>query len=153
MVGDMAQLTIGQLARKVGVNIQTVRYYERVHLLGPSARKPSGYRVYSYEEERRLRFIKNAQVLGFTLREIAELLALRVASTTRCRDVLHRAQTKLMQVESKLGDLQALAYSLKSLIRACKVGQSTGPCPILMSLEKETRSGITKGARKDDNRA
>ena len=82
-----AQLTIGQLARIVGVNVQTVRYYERLNLLAPSARRPSGYRLYSHEEERRLRFIKNAQALGFTLREIAELLALRVGSTARCGDV------------------------------------------------------------------
>lgn len=79
--------TIGQLAKAVGVNIQTVRYYERLRLLGPSARRPSGYRIYGGDEERRLRFIKNAQALGFTLQEIAELLKLSVTSTARCDDV------------------------------------------------------------------
>ena len=64
--------TIGQLAKAVGVNIQTVRYYERLRLLGPSARRPSGYRIYGEDEERRLRFIKSAQALGLTLQEIAE---------------------------------------------------------------------------------
>lgn len=143
-----AQLTIGQLARKVGVNVQTVRYYERLNLLNPLTRKPSGYRLYSHEEERRLRFIKNAQALGFTLREIAELLALRVPSTARCGEVQNRAWTKLVQVESKLDDLQALARALTSLIRACRVGQPTGRCPILMSLEDETQAGAKKGVAK-----
>ena len=142
------QLTIGQLARIVGVNVQTVRYYERLSLLRPSARRPSGYRLYSHEEERRLRFIKNAQALGFTLREIAELLALRVASTARCGEVQEKARAKLVQVESKIDDLQALARALKSLIRACSVGRPTGHCPILMSLEEETRAGAKKGAAK-----
>lgn len=144
-----AQLTIGQLARIVGVNVQTVRYYERLNLLGPLARKPSGYRLYSHEEERRLRFIKNAQALGFTLREIGELLALRVASTARCGDVLKKAQAKLAQVKSKVDDLQTLTHALKILIRACRVGQPTGHCPILLSLEKEPKPGAKKGAPKE----
>ncbi|MBA5869312.1 MAG: MerR family DNA-binding protein [Nitrospira sp. CR2.1] len=143
-----AQLTIGQLARKVRVNVQTVRYYERLNLLNPLTRKPSGYRLYSHEEERRLRFIKNAQALGFTLREIAELLALRVASTARCGEVLEKARAKLLQVESKVDDLQALARALNSLIRACRVGRPTGHCPILMSLEDETQAGTKKGVAK-----
>jgi len=143
-----AQLTIGQLARIVGVNVQTVRYYERLNLLAPSARRPSGYRLYGHEEERRLRFIKNAQALGFTLREIAELLALRVGSTARCGDVQKKARAKLVQVASKIDDLQALARALNSLIRACRVGQPTGHCPILMSLEEETKADAKKGAAK-----
>ena len=143
-----AQLTIGQLARIVGVNIQTIRYYERVNLLAPSTRRPSGYRLYSHEEERRLRFIKNAQALGFTLREIAELLALRVGSTARCGEVQKKTRAKLVQVASKVDDLQALARALNRLIRACRVGQPTGRCPILMSLEEETKAGAKKGAAK-----
>ena len=142
------QLTIGQLARIVGVNIQTVRYYERLNLLAPSARRPSGYRLYSHEEERRLRFIKNAQALGFTLRKIAGLLALRVGSTARCGEVQKKTRAKLVQVASKVDDLQALARALNRLIRACRVGQPTGHCPILMSLEEETKAGVKKGAAK-----
>jgi MerR family mercuric resistance operon transcriptional regulator/MerR family gold-responsive transcriptional activator of gol and ges genes len=104
--------TIGQLAKSVGVNIQTVRYYERLRLLGPSARLPSGYRIYGEVEERRLRFVKNAQALGFTLQEIAELLKLSFTSTARCGDIQRRAQAKLTHVEAKVRDLQALARSL-----------------------------------------
>ena len=79
--------TTGQLAIAVGVNIQTVQYYERLRLLAPSARRPSGYRIYSVDEEWRLWFIRNAQALGFTLHEIEEFLDLRVSSKARCGDV------------------------------------------------------------------
>jgi len=143
-----AQLTIGQLARIAAVNVQTIRYYERLNLLDPSARRPSGYRLYGQEQERRLRFIKKAQALGFTLREIAELLTLRIASTACRGDVQKRAQVKLMQVESKVHDLRVLARALKKLIQTCEAGQSTDRCPILMSLEKETNADTkerTKG--------
>ena len=91
--------TIGQLAKAVGVNIQTVRYYERLRLLGPSARRPSGYWIYGEDEEWRLRFIRNAQALGLTLHEIEELLDLRVSSKDRCCDVQRKAEAKLRHVE------------------------------------------------------
>ena len=129
--------TIGQLAKAVGVNIQTVRYYERLRLLGPSARRPSGYRIYGEDEERRLRFIKNAQALGFTLQEIAELLNLRVSARARCGDVRRKAEAKLQCVEAKTKDLQTLARALRSLIRSCRAGQPLDRCRILHHLEKE----------------
>lgn len=145
---DMAaQLTIGKLARIIGVNVQTVRYYERLNLLNPSARRPSRYRLYGHEEERRLRFIKKAQTLGFTLREIAELLTLRIASTACRDDVQKRAQAKLVQVESKVQDLRVLARALKQLIQTCEAGQPTDRCPILMSLEKETNADTKEGKK------
>lgn len=125
----------------MGVNVQTVRYYERLNLLNPSARRPSRYRLYGHEEEQCLRFIKKAQGLGFTLREISELLTLRIASTTACQgDVQKRAQAKLVQVESKVQDLRVLARALKKLLQTCEAGQSTDRCPILMSLEEEAQS-------------
>src|SRR5712692_2592094 len=112
-----SELTIGKLAKQVGVNVQTVRYYERRKLLPPTSRMPSGYRLYGAEALRRLRFIRNAQALGFTLQEIAELLNLRVTSTARCGDVQRKAQTKLTQVEAKARDLRVLARALEGLIR------------------------------------
>jgi len=133
------RLTIGQLAKEVGVNIETVRYYERLQLLTPTARKPSGYRLYSDDVVRRLRFIKNAQALGFTLTEIAGLLNLRVDSAARCGDVQRRAQAKLAKVEAKLKDLEAMAGALRDLIRSCKTQQPTDRCPILKSLEANER--------------
>lgn len=133
------ELTIGRVAKAVGVNIQTIRYYERLSLLNPTARRPSGYRLYGDEEVRRLRFIKNAQALGFTLHEITELLNLRVRSSAQCSTIQRKAQAKLVQVERKVRDLQALARSLRSLIRDCQGGQPTDHCPILQSLEQNDR--------------
>ena len=132
-----SRLTIGTLAKAVGINVQTVRYYERRGLLTPIDRRSSGYRLYGVGEERRLRFIRNAQALGFTLNEIAELLNLRVRSTSRCGEVQRKAQAKLRQVERKVKDLQALARSLQRLIRNCRAGQPSDHCPILTSLEQE----------------
>lgn len=137
-------LTIGRLAKTVGVNIQTVRYYERLRLLAPTARMSSGYRLYGTAEVQRLRFIKNAQALGFTLQEIAGLLNLRVDSTARCGDVQRRAQEHLYTVEAKIQDLEAMARVLRNLIKACRAGQPTNRCPILKSLEIETR-GLDDG--------
>ena len=139
-------VTIGRLAKAVGVNVQTIRYYERRRLLSPTARTQSGYRVYGDEDVRRLRFIKNAQAIGFTLQEIAELLNLRVNSAARCGDVQRRAQAKLAQVEAKVHDLEALARALKDLIRDCRAGQPTDRCPILKSLEEKRR--FNEGNRK-----
>lgn len=140
-------LTIGQLAKRVGVNVETLRYYERLDLLSPFTRKLSGYRVYGPSELRRLRFIKNAQALGFTLQEIAEFLNLRVGSTAVCGDVKRKTQVKLRQVEKKIGDLQALARSLRKLIRSCEAEQITDHCPILESLEHQAER-TSKEARK-----
>jgi len=131
------ELTIGQLAKMASVNVQTVRYYERRNLLQPTDRKASGYRLYSDEALRRLRFIKNAQALGFTLREVTDLLNLRVSSVARCGTIQVKAQAKLRQVEAKTRDLLALSRALKSLIRTCRAGQPTDRCPILNRLDNE----------------
>lgn len=131
------ELKIGQLAKDVGVNIETIRYYERRNLLAPTSRLPSGYRLYNREAQRRLRFIKNAQALGFTLQEIEELLDLRVSSKARCGDVQRRAEAKLRCVDAKVRDLQSLATALRRLIRTCRAEQPTDRCPILTALEDE----------------
>lgn len=143
------ELTIGQLAKAVGVNIQTVRFYERLKLLVPTARRPSGYRLYGEEAQQRLRFIKNAQALGFTLQEIAELLDLQVSNMARCGDVQRKAQAKLVQVEAKIKDLRALDRALQGLIRACRAGQPTDRCPILKAMEtnRQKPAGSTKTRR------
>lgn len=135
------ELKIGQLAKQVGVNIETIRYYERRHLLAPTSRLPSGYRLYNHEAQQRLQFIKNAQTLGFTLQEIEELLDLQVSSKARCGDVQRKAEAKLKHVEAKVRDLRSLATALSRLIRTCRAGQPTDRCPILQSLEKNERKG------------
>jgi MerR family mercuric resistance operon transcriptional regulator/MerR family gold-responsive transcriptional activator of gol and ges genes len=133
----MPAMTIGALAKAVGVNVQTVRYYERRGLVVPMHRKDSGYRVYGGEALQRLRFIRNAQALGFTLREIAELLGLRVSSTARCGSVQVKALAKLDQVQHKVRELQKLARALRDLVESCQAGETTDHCPILNSLEHE----------------
>lgn len=142
--------TIGQLAKAGGVRVQTVRYYERRRLLLPASRLPSGYRLYGEEALKRLRFIKNAQALGFTLREIEGLLNLRVKSVNHCREVQTKASAKLATVEAKIRDLEALARALRTLIHACQAGQPTDHCPILASLESpmlESHGGQSNGGR------
>ena len=147
-------LLIGQLAKAAGVNVQTVRFYERRKLLQPTTRTPSGYRLYGPNENQRLRFIKNAQALGFTLHEIAELLNLRLNSRARCGDVLRQAQIKLTQVETKIRALQAMARSLERVMRACREGLPTDRCPIFQGLEQDENATASKpGAQAHRHRA
>lgn len=134
-----SEVTIGQLAKEAKVNVQTVRYYERLKMLAPTTRLASGYRLYGPIEAQRLRFIKNAQSLGFSLQEIAELLNLRVSAEARCGDVQRKAEKKMGQVKAKIGDLQSLARTLRNLIDHCHAGQPTDCCPILKTLEEERR--------------
>ena len=131
------QRTIGWLAKSAGVHVQTIRYYERQQLLSPGGRRSSGYRVYGHAAVARLRFIRNAKALGFTLREIGELLRLRVNGRARCGDVQRKAEAKLHGVEAKLTDLQALARALRGLIRMCQAGQPIDHCQILRQMERE----------------
>jgi len=129
-------LTIGRLAKLAEVNIETIRYYERRGLLPEPSRTDAGYRLYGEESVARLRFIKQAQALGFTLEEIGELLALRVDAATSCGEVRHRAERKVADVAEKLRSLQAIQRALMELIAACAQGGPEGECPFLMSLEK-----------------
>ena len=129
-------LTVSWLAKSAGVHIQTVRYYERCRLLKPAARSSAGYRLYGVNEVRQLRAIKNAQALGFTLREIGELLALRVNSRARCGDMQQKAEAKLQGVEAKIKDLHTLARALRGLIRTCRAGQPVECCQILHHMER-----------------
>lgn len=125
-------LTIGQLAQRAAVNIETIRYYQRVGLLLTPARPARGYRLYGEPVVARIRFIKRAQQLGFTLNEITELLAF---GETGCVAVRERAELKRRQIDAQLRHLQALRNSLDSLIEACKQRRD-GPCPLVESLSK-----------------
>ncbi|MHB1815913.1 MAG: MerR family DNA-binding protein [Steroidobacteraceae bacterium] len=131
----MDSLGIGALARKAGVRIDTVRYYERSGLLAPKSRLPSGYRRYGLGELARLRFIRRAQALGFSLREIRELLAL-----SKGRDVARvkrTAQAKLADVEARIAALQRVREGLATLIAACPGHGDAADCPILQALGGE----------------
>ena len=132
-------LTIGSLAKRTGVGIQTLRYYERRTLLSPPQRTAAGYRQYPESEVQRIEFIRRAQGLGFTLEEIGELLSLRVLPGGRCRGVEKAAQRTQRRVHERLEELTRLDQALSRLILACKEGRETDHCPILEALEtKET---------------
>jgi MerR family copper efflux transcriptional regulator len=131
----MEGLGIGQLAKRGGVGIDTVRYYERNGLLAPSTRLASGYRRYGDLELSRLRFIRRAQGLGFTLREIKELLAL--SAQRDVARVKRSAQTKLVDVKARIVALERVRDGLAKLIAACPGHGRAADCPILKALTDE----------------
>ncbi|WP_022834391.1 MerR family transcriptional regulator [Salisaeta longa] len=128
-------LTTGDVAAQADVNVQTVRYYERRGLLPEPPRSAGGFRQYDASYVTRIRFIKRAQELGFTLEEIQELLALRATPTADRADVRAAAEAKRHEVQAKIRDLQRIAETLDHLITACKGHGSTDDCPILHALE------------------
>ncbi|MBI4180043.1 heavy metal-responsive transcriptional regulator [bacterium] len=129
-------LKIGEVAKEAGVNVQTVRYYERREILIPAERMESGYRLYTPDAVRKLRFVKNAQRLGFTLSEMSALLKLRV-SNSKCGAVLKKAEEKLRQVEDKIAVLNALRRTLERLVSDCRCRRKTDPCPVLRTLDTQ----------------
>lgn len=128
-------MKIGELARLAGVSVQTVRYYERRGLLGEPERRPSGYREYGDATVDRLRFIRRAQELGFTLSEIDELLVLRLDPGTTAADVKARATEKIAEVDRRIRDLARIREALEHLAGRCRGGRGpTGDCPLLETL-------------------
>ena len=131
----MEHLTTGQLAQKAHVNVETIRYYERRRLLPEPPRRESGYRQYSQEDVTRIRFIRRAQELGFSLTEISELLDLRVNTTHTCQDVKRRTEIKIIDIEQKIDTLQQMKQALVKLAAICQGGESpTTECPILEAM-------------------
>ncbi|HET6913361.1 MAG TPA: heavy metal-responsive transcriptional regulator [Rhodanobacteraceae bacterium] len=126
-----SHLTIGAVARGAGVRIDTIRYYEREGLLPAPRRRDSGYRDYGRDTVDRLKFIRRAKSLGFTLDEIRELLALS-ADHERCvRGVKQRAEAKLAEIEQRIAEMQRMRRGLKKLIAECPGHGDPGTCPIL----------------------
>ncbi|MEJ5351729.1 MAG: heavy metal-responsive transcriptional regulator [Melioribacteraceae bacterium] len=132
----MAEYFVGQLAKKVGVNVETIRYYERLKLLPKPKRRESRYRVYDETDLKRLLFIKRAKELGFTLREIKELLELKISSKTKCGDVKHLTEHKLQDIDNRIKDLKKIRSVLVKLINQCINEEvSSDECPILETIE------------------
>ena len=128
-------LRIGDLARLAGVNSQTLRYYERRKLLPKPKRTEAGYRLYDDDAVRRIRFIKKAQVLGFSLEEILDLLTLRADPDTPCIEVRDRATTKIDEVADKIRELQRIKRALTNVAAQCTGRGPVSDCPILEVLE------------------
>lgn len=130
-------LNIGALAGAVGVGRETIRFYERRGLIPNPPRSAAGYRKYPADTVRRVRFIRRAQELGFTLAEISELLKLRVSDAATCGAVEANARAKLDQVQAKVADLNRIGAALQSLVARCELREETGECPILEELDHE----------------
>lgn len=137
----MGGLTIGKLAKDAGIGIETVRFYERQGLIAPPPRTKSNYRVYPREEVARLRFIKRAKALGFTLSEIKELLALSHDPHATRADIKKRTLAKIEDVGRKIRDLTRIKRALESLAAECDGRGSLEGCPILAALtDKDSKN-------------
>jgi MerR family transcriptional regulator, copper efflux regulator len=128
-------LTIGQVATAADVNVQTIRYYERRGMFAAARRTAAGYRQYADDAIPRLRFIKHAQDLGFSLKEIQELLSLRVRHGAACDTVERKTRDKIALVQERIRHLQRMKRTLEHLATACAARRSTDDCPILEALE------------------
>ena len=129
-------MTIGMLAKAVGVGVETIRYYQRLGLMPTPTRRYGSVRRYSFASVERLRFIKRAQQLGFTLEEVAHLL--RLEDGTNCNEARELAAHKLVAVEQKLADLHAMRDVLAALIAACNSKRGAKQsCPLIESLAKD----------------
>lgn len=128
-------MTISEVAEAAGVNVQTLRYYERRGILEEPPRTPAGYRQYAPETVSRIRFIKRAQELGFDLAEAHELLGLRVDGGAACGPVETRARQSLARIEAKIRQLDRIRAVLVDLVEACHDRRETEECPILAALE------------------
>lgn len=133
----MEIFSIGQVARRAGVGVETVRFYEREGLLEEPTRRASGYRQYSEEVIKQIRFIKRAQQLGFSLKEIRELLTLRVDGQTSCEQVKERAAAKRAEVEQKIVELQHMRQALLQVASLCEEEGPSGRCPMLDALDHD----------------
>lgn len=130
-------LTIGQLARHAGVGVETIRFYEREGLIAEPERRASGYRQYSKDAVRRVQFIRRAKDLGFTLKEIQELLELRVDPDCGCADVREQARAKVRDIEQRIASLEGMKAALERLAKKCRGRGPTSECPILEELDRE----------------
>lgn len=146
-------LTTGRLARQVDVNPETIRYYERAGLLEAPYRLASGYRIFPADSIARIRFIKRAQKLGFSLEEIKELLAMRAGRTGReCAQVKELAAHKIAEIDSKVQALLAMRGILEHLEAECPGSGPLSRCPIVASLQDPELAPARKAKRQEHKR-
>jgi Cu(I)-responsive transcriptional regulator len=140
----MKPLTIGQVARRAGVGVETVRFYERQGLLEePERRESSRYRQYPEDVVARLRFIRRGKELGFSLKGIAGLLALRLDPAATRADVRRRAAAKIADIDARIRDLQRMKEALVKLTASCRGDGPTSGCPILEALDRPGDDGAS----------
>jgi len=133
----MTGLTIGKAAERAGVKIDTLRYYERQGVIAPPERNGSNYRVYAEDAVLRVRFVKRAQELGFSLSKIKELLELRVSEEATCADVRDQALAKVADLDQKVRSLEAMRRVLSKLAKECSGQGPVSECPILDALDEK----------------
>lgn len=136
----MKVMKIGEIARRSGIGIETIRYYERERLLQEPERRPSGYRQYEESVLARLEYIGRAKALGFTLAEIRELLELSYAAHAGCDHIRQRAAAKISDIESKIHSLQKMKRSLGEILERCKTKDSSEECPLVHNNEGKSAS-------------
>ncbi len=132
-------MKIGEVAKAAGVGIDAVRFYEREGLIPEPARRPSGYRMYSPDVVLSLRFIRRAKELGFSLKEISELLSLETAAEATAADVRKLAETKLADIEERIRALQRRRRALRKATESCTGQGPTSGCSILQTLNREEK--------------
>lgn len=135
----METMTIGKLAKRAGVGVETIRFYERKGLIPEPPRRSSGYREYDEDTVVRVRFIRHAKELGFTLKEIDSLLSLRVDPDAPCEDVNRRIEAKIDDIAEKIQMLERMKTTLVRLGAQCQGQGHVSECPILESLEEQTQ--------------
>lgn len=143
----MNELTVSKLARQADVNVQTIRYYERQGLIPRPPRTPSGYRAFPPESAARVRFIRRAQEIGFSLADAKELLALREHSGTACSKVFERATQKLAEISDKIRALNRIERELSRLTKACSGREQPHSCPVLDALERNGKHDKAENKR------
>ena len=131
----MKNLTIGKVAKRAGIGAETVRFYEKEGLIGPASRTEANYRVYESVDIARLRFIRRAKSLGFTLKEIKDLLSLRHDPDASKEDVKRQTEAKIADIEQKISDLTRIKSTLETLDERCDGHGPADDCPILEALE------------------
>lgn len=133
----MEKMTRGDVAERADVGRETVRYYEKRDLIPKPSRTAAGYRQYTSEHVKRIRFVKRAQELGFTLKEIGELLSLRADPAIDSADVKKQAEAKVAEVEKKIRDMRRIKEALTSLIASCGGSEPTADCPIMEAMQRD----------------
>jgi MerR family transcriptional regulator, copper efflux regulator len=131
----MDGLRIGEVARRAKVHVETLRYYERRGLIAKPPRSLSNYRWYPQDAVRRVRFIKRAQELGFSLKDIKELLAVRTSPEAECGEIGRHTEAKIKAIDEKIHSLMAMKSALSTLVAQCSGQGPLTECPILESLE------------------
>jgi MerR family mercuric resistance operon transcriptional regulator len=136
----MDKLTIGQLAKITGLNTVTIRFYEKKRLIPDPSRNDSGYRLYTANDVRRIRFIKYAKRLGFSLSEIDKFLSLRIDPNTTCSDIKHYTDIKIAEIVEQIDELEYMKKALTKLSSSCAGKGPVADCPILEAFDNTLKA-------------